>query len=307
MSKYDLQYISKFPTYQFDITHKTMNKKPIKSSVIQPLSHNGHSKSNNIIKYFEQWQLMVENVDKMIKETLDNTLPNAHNKKVLDSLKRRHHLFENVRTKFDSDVKKQLIALGPDAGEAVLAWAQAEFLRKLNQAIKVHLSLGSICTNMDTIQTKMHVKQSKADSANKMSDGNGSNISSNRAASLKDIQYRWEQRQEILRQKREEFRRQRLLHTHPMPTQLSASERARISRRIPALRMREQNIINSQRSIGTIRKLIGNVGANREKVAELSRSMLRKGSFIIFINQIIHVIIMFTLRCPTFSQVPYDD
>lgn len=285
------------------------------------MDRNSTKSSQLIYKYYRAWTKMVNNIDYMLKETLKNTSPNEHNKKVLENLHRRQLMFEDVRTKFDVEVKFQLEARGPEAGSAVLEWAKAELLRKLNEAIKFQES----CKRLDSLSVKRvqqscNNSQSESDqqkhnqfepesdqqnshsvvpvesecstccdtdiqqSSVNMRSPNGSlykKPKNKRRKSRKDqqneLKSRLEHRKEFWRKKRDEFRKQRLLHTHPMPLTLSASDRARITKRLSFIKKRAQETINAKSSIGTIRKIIGNVGANQEKVAELSRSMIRNG------------------------------
>lgn len=242
----------------------------------------------DIFNYYEIWKAMVDNVDIMIQETLQNTQPNAQNRKILESLQRRHVLFEDVRASFDVEVKSQLLMRGPGDGNSVLVWAQAEFLRKLNVAMKrrnklVSDSISSISSEEEMPASNLNSTES-SESAYKIPN---KKRRVSRAANFKALKSRSEYRAEILRLKRDDLRQQRLLRTQPMPLKLSASDLARIAKRRPAIRKREQDIINTKRSIGTMRKIIGNVGANQEKVAELSRSMLRNGIVFVYLFRII--------------------
>lgn len=108
-----------------------------------------------------------------------------------------------------------------------------------------------------------------------------------RSANLDALKKRWAKRDENLRLKRDELRKQRLTHTNPPPVQLTQSDRERLTKRIRVIKEREQRVVDTMRSFGTIRKLVGNVGAKQEKVAELSRSMLRKGNLLKYVFNIL--------------------
>lgn len=265
-------------------------KRNSNSFSVQSVSGQNQSKDKDIFKYYETWKTMVDNVDTMIKETLATTEPNSTNTEVLESLKRRHLLFESVRSSFDVQFKKNLLAFGSDMGDQILAWAKASFLKKLNAAVQAQAaecksaSCVSSGSNKNTLQSVVKKDETTNNSLDRMASDEDflteiqlTNKRRSRAARFNEVKTRLEARQEVLAKKREELRKQRLSHTNPSPTKLTESDRVRICERLDVIKKREQNIINVKRSYGTIRKLVVNVGGNLDKVAEMSRSMLRKG------------------------------
>lgn len=100
------------------------------------------------------------------------------------------------------------------------------------------------------------------------------------SSNMEELKKRWARREENLRLKRNELRKERLLYTQPVPIPPTEFDRERLAQRISVIKEREEKMVDTLRSVGTIRKLIASVGAEQQKVAEMSRSMLRKGELL---------------------------
>lgn len=240
----------------------------------------------DIFDHYERWKAMVENVDRMIRSTLSFSRVKPHNAKVLECLRRRHELFDHIRAIFDVEVKNQLMEHGAEegGGNSVLVWAQQEFLKRLNGGVRELMKFdkkGGTNPRSGRCVTTDH--------------GNH-HLGTSGAAARAAMQSRLAYRQQQLLLKRDELRKQRLLYTQPKPVKPSAADRARLWRRIPVIRERAQKILETKRSFGMIRKLVGHVGADHERVADLTRSMMRNGILFYYILYDSHVeLYMFNL------------